>query len=359
MSAEPKKLMIAARIERQIRDPHDQLSAALENYIQSIATLQGYVLNEVDLGALVESANAAICRLISESSDLERWLYFRIAVESTAGANAFLAYRLAPMLRELVEPYGITRWWWLRKGDEFGRAVRLRIAVPSSNTKEITLDVSARLERLGCNLTPLRYEPELRLFGGAAGIKIAHDHFCADSKFLVSCMHEANSEGLPVIPLGLSLALALRLLRSSRLDLFESWDVFDRICAKRPGTQNQRGATAKFQRLAETVVHAGTDQIFRLYQNNKATSLSEYVTAIDMLGYELHRTYYRGGLECGIREFLAPVVLFHWNRAGIPGAIQSCLSHAVALELCHLSRAGTTQLRTHAEGQCDSSCETL
>jgi hypothetical protein len=151
------------------------------------------------------------------------------------------------------------------------------------------------------------------------------------------------------IPEGLSLALIMHTLHGAGLDLFEQWDVFDRICAKRPQGARTK-AIEHFQELAQKVVGSKPERIVSLYQGEDAHILQGYFKMLDSFGQELCRASCEGRLECGVREFLAPVVLFHWNRIGMPYVFQSGLAAAVARELATLSRQGTPRQEMEKHG---------
>jgi thiopeptide-type bacteriocin biosynthesis protein len=335
----------------------DQLCAALEHYFRIQLAGSGpstIAHDEVNLGALVERANAAVSRVFSQAAEREQWLYFRISAASTAEANVMIATHIAPMLQQWKGDGSIRGWWWLNKSDSFGNAVRLRIQALQRSRREIEAAAKKQLKDFDCQFAMLCYEPELRLFGGTVGMRIAHDQFCADSGFLSEWMRESGHGRLPIIPAVLSVAVIFRLLRAAGLDLFESWDVFDRVCHKRPVGNAPSWGAPDIQRIAAKVVRFGPDAVCDLHEGTKRTLLAGYGDALDSLGRKLNRTYFRGHLDCGIREFLVPVILFHWNRIGMPGVVQTALCHAVARELSDLSRKSATQREVDAVSSANS-----
>lgn len=333
-------------------DNYEQLSAAVEDILRTRLADRGDIHpREADLGAIVEQASAAISRVISENLDADTWLYFRLPVRSEVEAFLTLSQSVAPTLRDLKKRHTIRGWWWLNKRDLIGPAVRLRIHIPSDCKKEIERAITEHFAALDLQFSLMKYEPEMRLFGGPIGISLAHDHFCVDSEFLTDWAgQDAAAAQLPIVPTGLSLALIFQTLRAAGLDLFECWDVFDRVCDKRPSAEGSGQTMLNFERLAKKVINSGPDRIFELYDGERLVLLKEHVAFIDSFGSRVNRAYFEGKLECGIREFLTAIIFFHWNRVGMPGLAQSKLASTVAQELAHLSRRGAT----HREGRAEN-----
>ena len=300
---------------------YDQLCAMLEEKFKEL--LRGSSPPE-GLGALIEEQGAVLARWISKNGSSSQWLYLRIAAE--AGSKHPII-TVAPILEQMGK-----QWWWLNKTDACGYGVRLRVMGSSADLKKVRLALQSALKEAGWKFSELEYEPELCLFGGERGIEIAHEHFCADSRFLSAWMAKTISRG-PVIPEGLSLALLLRLLGACGLDLFESWDVFARVYDKRQFFKAKHPEVERFRVLAGKVFGAGPQSVFALYKDERAALLEEYCAFLDDFGKRLGRCYFQGLLECGIREFLAPVIFFHWNRIGLAPFHQFALARAVVEEL--------------------------
>lgn len=333
------------RTSTETLDTHEQLCAEVEELLKGQLARRGGGIEECpeNLGALVEETSAVITRLLARNSGTEQWLYFRVSVESQAEANLLLARHVAPALRELKGRHPFAGWWWLNKQDSLGKGVRLRIRVPSRRRKEVELAVREHLAAFDCQFSMLEYEPEVRLFGGAVGIGLAHEHFCADSEFLTDWMRLGDIAQPPVIPVGLSLALIFLTLRAAGLDLFECWDVFDRVRAKRRSPDNNDEIPPRIERLALKIINAGPGAVFGLYEGERGRLLKEHSAFIASYGQRLRTTYFEGNLECGLREYLAALIFFHWNRVGMTASVQSKLAHAVERELARQSREGATQ----------------
>jgi thiopeptide-type bacteriocin biosynthesis protein len=209
--------------------------------------------------------------------------------------------------------------------------VRVRIRThPDSRTRvEQTLAEEWTGTGLQCTVVP--YEPEVRLFGGRVGMELAHEMFCADSAFVARWLARDQPKHA-AIPEGLSITIVLWLFAAAGLDAFERWDVFEQICDLRARRAPPTPALdEECRRIASTVVRNGNAVSSRYAASG--TFVTEYRAVVERLGIELQRAYFRGQLTCGRRQFLVPVILFHWNRIGLSFHAQPPLAAAVAAEL--------------------------
>lgn len=317
---------------------NEKLCIALRDYIHSEwGDRNGHDM----VGGAVEVAVGAVRRILQEYTGIERWLYFRLGLKPGERTGAFVQ-QAALRVRHLKCNYPIEGWWWLNKRDADGAAIRLRIRIPISACRDVETAIKAELLGLDRQLTSLCYEPEICLFGGISGAALAHKFMCADSEFIADWMMVGHGENLQVIPEGLSLAIILRLLRSAGLDLFETWDVFDRVCEKRSAKSLSAETILTLRRFAQKLLIHGCDRVFSLYSDTRAVLIEGYQHFLDSFGADLQHAYFQGRLECGLREFLAPLILFHWNRAALAPAIQAGLAIAMASELEIASRKGTS-----------------
>lgn len=283
-------------------------------------------------GPMLERLAAAIRRAWTEHAEPQSWLYFRIAVAAGEG-NAVMATTVAPLLALHEQQQAIHSWWWLNKTDVLGSAIRLRVLAPPVDRASLRELLESRLRAAGLSVSTLIYEPEMCLFGGSAGMSIAHRYFFEDSRFLVAWIRSGDPHRTPAVPDGLALALGLRLLQAAGLDLFETWDVFARVLDKRGRWAARAPPNGRHGTLVRHVLNVGPHAVFGLYDDDERALLHDYDTSLSLTGLELARTHGEGRLECGMREFLAPLLLFQWNRTGLSGPRQHALAHAVVSEL--------------------------
>jgi hypothetical protein len=161
----------------------------------------------------------------------------------------------------------------------------------------------------------------------------------------------ANCEPIiaPVIPEGLSLTLIMTMLRACGLDVFEIWDVLNRVLLKRDFFSKTHRALDEFKRVARTVIESEGGRIFDLYSGQRTILLTQYLKDIQDFANNLNRAYFQGELGCGLREFLVPVILFHWNRIDLSSFRQFALAYAAAECMENMSRKSSAPKTTAGE----------
>jgi thiopeptide-type bacteriocin biosynthesis protein len=290
--------------------------------------------------ARVEYLTAQIQLLLSDLDQPDEWLYCRIGVTGQ-DENVFLGREIGPLMRRLEMSYPVRGWWWLRKSDVLGPALRLRINLATEWFGPVTTEIRNSLASSAESVGVLKYEPEVCLFGGPVGMRLAHEIFCAESKFLTECLMISSSEHRHIIPTAASLALTFRLFRACGLDIFECWDVFARIKAKRLQPARAEAADDPMRRLVATSLDAGLDEIAPLLGNEAAALMHNFDNSLTQIADHLKHAYYGGLLETGLRQLLAPLVIFHWNRNGFSYPHQCALACAAVDELACRSRKGS------------------
>jgi thiopeptide-type bacteriocin biosynthesis protein len=318
--------------------------ASLERYLRARMAARGEAIDEDRIPAAIERAAAAIDAAIDDVVPRKErdgpWLYLRLPMPS-GDRGEFLKLRLAPLLGGWSSRHPLDGCWWLYKPDPFGDAIRLRVRLRSGVDTELRRVLRAECEYvLGGEVASLRYEPELRLFGGPVGMALAHVQFMRESEFLLAWA-QASDARIPTLPHGLSLAIVLAMLRAAGLDTFECWDVFDKVCAKRPAPPRGAGDMAGVRTLTHRIAAADPEQVFALYDGPRREALARYSACLRQFGQEASRACYSGRLEGGLREFFAPIILFHWNRVRMPWPDQLALAHGWRAVFAELSQQGS------------------
>jgi thiopeptide-type bacteriocin biosynthesis protein len=248
-----------------------------------------------------------------------RWFHAGISFASWDAAEPVMAAKAGPALDALARDGRTGSWWFVRKHPHW--RIRVRDAPPEL--------VAALLGKLTADGTiagwhPGTYEPEAHAFGGVAGMDIAHDLFCADSR---GVLQYARSPPPLTGRRELSVALIGALLASAGLDWFERGDVYARVAAMRPtppdGSEpNLDQLSGQLRALArvpaELLVLKGVPGAFGM----------QWLEAVRGAGRRLSAAAQADELERGLRAVLAHVVIFNWNRLGLSATTQGILAHA-------------------------------
>ena len=85
---------------------------------------------------LAEVFLAAGLKALEQQGLETRWIYLRVLLPPEH-VNNFLTGCLRPALSVAGEKAGIKGWWWLRKWDDSGPHLRLRIEVDADDTEPV------------------------------------------------------------------------------------------------------------------------------------------------------------------------------------------------------------------------------
>lgn len=81
--------------------------------------------------------------------------------------------------------------------------------------------------------------------------------------------------------------------------------------------------------FAKKVLESGAEPLIDGWARQHKPFLNTYKAELRALGQELEARYFAGDLSCGHREFLTPIILFHWNRAGLAAVVQGAVAAAM------------------------------
>ncbi|WP_261558878.1 thiopeptide-type bacteriocin biosynthesis protein [Frankia tisae] len=289
-------------------------------------TAANSALDPIDLDEAVEVFQAAGLAALERSAE-HACYQVRVQFPDWSAAEAVGATGLGPRLDRLQASGEIEGWWFLRKYPCW----RLRLPGADRGAVDRVLD---ELTDTGvvARWWPTVYEPETAAFGGAAGMDVAHDLFCADSRGVLDYVrHDAPGLGRRE----LSILLLGGLLRAAGLDVFECGDVFDRVARLRP-TPAEADA-ARIERLAQNVrallsiPDLPTSELFT--SGGPVEHAAPWLAAFQTAGRRLDDAAARGGLDRGVRAIMTHVLIFHWNRFGLSAASQGILARAATTAL--------------------------
>ncbi|MFC0861663.1 thiopeptide-type bacteriocin biosynthesis protein [Sphaerimonospora cavernae] len=286
-------------------------------------------ITPVDLSEAIAAYQAAgKAALDTQAADCD-WYQVHVQFPDWNSAEHAATTGLAQQMNRLRESGAIVGWWFIRKHPCW--RLRLR-AAPAIVPAGLRTAVDAVLDDLTAAGTisrwwRTRYEPETAAFGGAIGMGIAHDHFCADSGGVLDFL--ARAEPL-VGRRELSVLLCNAMFRAARLDGFECGDVWHRVAQLRPlpgdvPTDRLKELTDRLRTLLMADVRP-TGALFGAI--GPLAFAADWASAFERAGHALGQAAGDGRLERGVRAVLTHLVIFHWNRLGLSATTQAILSRA-------------------------------
>jgi thiopeptide-type bacteriocin biosynthesis protein len=257
-----------------------------------------------------------------------QWLQVNVAlsrVQGTALTNARLVLaKVADRLPAWRQEHGLGCFFFMRKPPD----LRLRFAGPDPASRlwpelkrmlRLLRELGA-VERFGCS----QYEPENRLFGGAAAMRLVHRHFDCDSSAWVELdrLSQAGCRtalSIDTMPMGVLNDLFLRVLG----DRFEVWDVWRNLAmlTNAPDTGESETGQPGIYVLAS---------LLPALRPQEATILKRYERANQALSRGLRRLDQTGRLDAGLRGILPFVAMFHLHRHGYGRDRQAALAQAMS-----------------------------
>lgn len=309
----------------RLTPPASQVAAAVLDVLAggnlaSAATASG--LAPDDLGDAAQAYHAAGI-IALEQRETARWHQVRVRPGRQQPPEIALATVVGPRLDVLTASGAPGGWWYMNKPP--GWRIRLR-DTPPGPAGEFFDDLAAAGAIAAWS--PALYEPEAAAFGGAAGMDVAHDLFCADTSGILSYIRQDDP------PLGrreVSVLLISAMLAAAGLDWFERGDIFARVAAMRP--EPAPGATGQAAQLAgqlRTLLAMPAAAASAVLSAGSGWEASRWHAGFTGAGRRLAGASTSGALSRGLRAVLAHAVIFHWNRLGLPAAAQAILARAAA-----------------------------
>jgi thiopeptide-type bacteriocin biosynthesis protein len=253
-----------------------------------------------------------------------RWQQVRARPGGRQPPELTLATVVGPLLDSLTASGAPGGWWYVNKPP--GWRIRLR-DTPPDLASEVLDDLTAAGAITAWS--PALYESEAAAFGGATGMGIAHDLFCADTGGFLAYLRRA---GPPLGRREVSVLLISAMLTAAGLDWYERSDVFARVAAMRP--QPAPGAATQTAQLVGQLCAllampaAATSAI--LADGGTCGTAARWHEGFTQAGRRLADASDSGTLSRGLRAVLAHAVIFHWNRLGLPADAQAVLARAAA-----------------------------
>lgn len=333
---------LVPRAEAQDVDtPQLSNSSSVERAV--LRVLSGTSLNEAaeveqveppDLAEAAEVYRQAGRQALEQQQASDWWqLYIQFADWNTSERVA--SETIGPLLSRAEESGLVTNWWFMRKypcwrlrlqpGAD-GQAMRAQLAV--------AFDQAVADDRIS-RWWPGIYEAETAAFGGGEGMATAHQLFCEDSRAVMRLICDGD------FGLGrreLSLLLCTTLMRAAGLEWYEQGDTWHRVAQERPLAEDVPLAklTTMANDLKRLLVADTNPDGPLLSADGPLASATAWADAFRQAGRALGEAARAGSLTRGLREILSYIVIFHWNRLGLPARTQSILAWAARTAILDL-----------------------
>jgi thiopeptide-type bacteriocin biosynthesis protein len=332
----------AAGTSREVDD-----SAVARNTERAVLTvLNGTPLSDAALAERVEPAE------LEEAVEIYRQAG-RHALEQQAASGWWQLYiqfidwhcaeqaavdHLAPMLHHAEDDGVVIAWWFMRKHPCW----RLRLH-PGPAGRTMRHRLGAAFDELAADgriagWWPGIYEAESASFGGNVGMDLAHELFCADSR---AVMDLVRGGGVGLGRRELSLLLCAILMRAAGLEWYGQGDVWHRVALQRrlPVDVPASKLAAMAGELTQLMLADTTSDGPLLCADGPLASAAGWADAFRRAGRTLGSAARAGTLQRGLREVMSYLVIFHWNRLGLPARTQSILAWAVRTAILDLPAA--------------------
>jgi hypothetical protein len=237
----------------------------------------------------------------ADSLKAPHWFHASVRFDDWPSSEQAMARLVGPRLDALTATAATSRWWFLRKHPCW----RVRIAGIDPAQAAGLLGQLAD-DKVIDGWHQEIYEPEEHAFGGPAGMSIAHSLFCADSQGVL---------------------LTGALMGSAGLDWFERGDVFARVATMRPAPPTD--STGKLTQLTGQLhALAAAPAAEVITGSGMAQPAAQWLDAFSEAGRRLGESARHSELDRGLRAVLTHIVIFHWNRLGLPATTQGILATA-------------------------------
>lgn len=253
------------------------------------------------------------------------WKQVNIGFPDPAHAEHTVVTQIAPLLTRAEEAGRINAWFFVRKGPWW----RVRY-LPTGDGSAAQADLRAHLDAVHmagrCTaVVDVVYEPEIRAFGGAAAMDVAHRFWHLDSRHVLTYLAAVAEPPSTGRQREISLLLCTALLRAAGLDWYEQGDVWGRVADHRdpPASSDHIAALLRpARRLMSVTPRTAT------HPNGTPVVAGPWCDAYTTTGRTLADLAATGHLRRGLRDVLAHHIIFAWNRLGLPGTDQSTLATA-------------------------------
>jgi thiopeptide-type bacteriocin biosynthesis protein len=279
--------------------------------------------------AFITAGAARVLELV----DPERWVQVGASFAGARRADAFMRERVLPRVEAWLQAGRVSRFFYMWKPP----GVRLRFCVPRPTAgfeRELTALLSgARRARLITRHEYGLYDAETYQFGGEAGIDLYHRHATIDSIAVLrlkDLLHRGRAEADAS---SLSLVLLSSVFSQVTGDAWELWDVWSnmRLTGRSFELTAEQRAIAREQMKQNQVVLRravlAPDAFVAGLSKEERQIVADYRRGHAKWAAGVKQAIRRRQLLFGIRKVLPFYAIFHWNRFGFPGYLQSTLTY--------------------------------
>ena len=263
----------------------------------------------------------------------EVWLQYGLTLPPAVGTRHATLYRaVAGTLRTLLAGDLVHDTFFMHKPP----GIRLRMRTDLAGRRDVDEVLHRALNRwtelrLITGWRPSVYEPERTLFGGPVSMRSVHRVFTADSVAWLD-FHGMAEPGGPAW--AMSLLMIQTLFAGLEIVGWEDRDVWARL-------RRQAGRVVTPAVHQTGAVDRLTPVLRRHWHNAEATRamlappvqdlLDEYTAAVrDEAPRWMSEYFTTPGAALGPRAVAALMIVFHWNRAGLPAHRQALFAEALA-----------------------------
>lgn len=248
------------------------------------------------------------------------WLNFRIELDDPDKYQSTLR-QIYYILQEITNEEIINGFWYVRKKD-VSYHIRLRIMTNIIYKTKLSSKIKREISKLDIEgITQSVYEPEVCLFGGEAGMKLAHEFFSIDSEFILKFLSHIDIDKLISLD-SVSLWLWQSLIKEMNFDLYERWDIWNKVWQLRRFEETESSSTQHYQEKLSKLFLLNLETISDPVGQHIALYNSMYIK----WGKKLVQSDRNGLLNRGIRQLIAIHIIFSWNRMGFGNEKQRILA---------------------------------
>ncbi|MFB7121450.1 thiopeptide-type bacteriocin biosynthesis protein [Bacillus tropicus] len=245
------------------------------------------------------------------------WFYFKLK-SPYQNQNEYLIHIYRYLTKKNL------KFWYMRK--QFGGShLRIRV-LKIKDFDEIDLIQFLEKNYKG-NYFKNIYEPEIHLFGEESGLCIAHNIFCATSKYSIESYIKLKQGRLNTY-FERGIWLTDYLIKIINEDSFERWDTWKKIeLLRKANSENINKVIGNNIEAFNKITSLDENEFSKVFISKDDIFIQEYINDIKKNAELLKLAGDAGKLDRGIRSILSCIVIFIWNIMGYNSGLQSGIAN--------------------------------